>query len=76
MLNANKVDTGWKFHDFSITQILREINFWDSRSAKSAILTHSEAQKCNFDEFLHFMKAEIYKMNHFQSPLKLLKLQF
>ena len=29
--------TVWKFDDFSITQILREINFWDSRSAKYAI---------------------------------------
>ena len=29
----------WKFHDFSINQILREISFWDSRSAKSAIFT-------------------------------------
>ena len=33
------VTTVWKFHDFSITHILREINFWDPRSAKSAILT-------------------------------------
>ena len=49
----------WKFHDFSITQILREINFGDSRSAKSAILTHLEALKFDFLEFLHFMKAEI-----------------
>ena len=39
----------WKFHDFSITQILREIKFGDSRSAKSAILTHLEA--LNFDHF-------------------------
>ena len=29
----------WKFHDFSITQILREINFRDSRIANSAINT-------------------------------------
>ena len=29
--------TVWKFQDFSITQILREINFEDSRSAKTAI---------------------------------------
>ena len=29
-----------KFHEFSITQILREINPGDSRGAKSAILTH------------------------------------
>ena len=39
--------TVWKFHDFSITHILREINFWYSRCAKSAILTHLEA--LNFD---------------------------
>ena len=45
----------WKFHDFSIAQILREINFGDSRSAKSALLTHFEALNI---EFLHFLKAE------------------
>ena len=29
--------TVWKFHDFSIAQILREINFGDFKSAKCAI---------------------------------------
>ena len=58
----------WKFHDFSITQILREINFEDSRSAKSAILTHLEALNFDFYEFLHFLKAEIYQINKIQSP--------
>ena len=29
--------TVWKFRDYSITQILREINFGGSRSSKSAI---------------------------------------
>ena len=29
----------WKLQDFYVTQILGEINFEDSRSAKSAILT-------------------------------------
>ena len=49
--------TVWKFHNFSITQILREINLWDSRSAKSAILTHLEAVNFDFfNEFLHFLK--------------------
>jgi len=33
----------WKFHDFCIIQILHEINFGDSRSAKSTILSHLEA---------------------------------
>ena len=44
--------TVWKFHDFPITQILREINFEYFRSAKSAILTHLEA--LNFDFFFYF----------------------
>ena len=39
---AQSLLTVWKFHDFSITHILREINFWDPRSAKSAILAHLE----------------------------------
>ena len=29
--------TVWKFHDFCITQILREINLEDFRSAKTAV---------------------------------------
>ena len=32
--------TVWKFQYFSVIQILREINFGEPRSAKSAILTH------------------------------------
>ena len=38
----------WKFANFSITQILREINFGDSRSAKAALLTHLEAPDFGF----------------------------
>ena len=41
----------WKFHDFSITQILREINFEDSRNAKSVILTQLEALDFDVNEF-------------------------
>ena len=48
------VFTVWKFQDFSITQILREINFEESGSAKSAISTHLEAVNFDFYEFLHF----------------------
>ena len=55
--------TVWKCHDFSITQISREINFRDSRSAKSAILTYFEAPNFDFYEFLHILKAEIYQIN-------------
>ena len=42
---AAKECTVWKFHDFSITHILREINFGDTRIAKYAIST------LNFDIF-------------------------
>ena len=44
----------WKFHDFAITKILREIDVWDSKSAKSAILTHFESLKFDFYEFFIF----------------------
>ena len=56
------------FQDFSITQILREINFGDFRSTKSTILTHLEA--LNFDqyEFLHFLVGDIYQISKIQTP--------
>ena len=57
----------WKFQDFSITQILREINFGDFRTTKSSILTYFEAMNFDFYAFLHFLKAEIYKINKIQS---------
>ena len=52
----------------NITQILREINFRDPRSAKSAILTHLESLNFDFYEFLHFSKAEIYQINKIMTP--------
>ena len=58
----------WKLQDFHVTQILREINFGDSRSTKAAILTHLEALNFASYEFLHFLKAEIYLISEFQSP--------
>ena len=45
----------WKFHDFSITEILRESNYAESRSAKSAILTHLGA--LNFAILVDFSLA-------------------
>ena len=47
----------WKLQSFSITQILREINFEGCRSAKSAISTHLEALEAlnhDINGFLHF----------------------
>ena len=60
--------TVWKFHDFSIIKILREINFEDSRSAQLAILPHLEALNFDFCEFLHFLKAEIKPNPNFRAP--------
>ena len=47
------VITVWKFHNFSITQILREI-FGDFRNARSAILAHLEALNFDFYDFCPF----------------------
>ena len=48
----------WKFHNFSITQILRENKFGDSTRAITTILTHLEALNNDFDEFLRLLRAE------------------
>ena len=58
----------WKCHDFSITQILREIKLGDSRSTKSAILIHLQALISDLDEFVHFLKAEIHSNHTFRAP--------
>ena len=59
----SKGSTVWKFHDFSITQILREINYGDYRSANSAVLTHLGALIFDFNAFLQFLKGEIYQIS-------------
>ena len=60
---------------FCIIQILREINFKDSWSAKSAILPHLTALNCDFCEFMHFLKGVIYQMNkiHTHKKVKMAK---
>ena len=55
--------TVWKFENFAVTQILREVNFGDSTSAKSDISTHLEVLNFALYEILHFLKAEMYKIN-------------
>ena len=56
-----------KFNDFSSIQILREINFGDSTSSKSAILHIEGLGILIFQEFLHFLNAEIDQIEHFQT---------
>ena len=60
--------TVWKLHNFSVTQILREFNFRDFRSAKSAVSTHLEAFKLDFYELLHFLKTGIYLNKKSKAP--------
>ena len=45
------IHTVWIFQDFSVSQILREINFEDCKSEKYAISTHLEALIFYFGEF-------------------------
>ena len=51
--------TVWKIHDFSVTQILREVNFGESRSCKTAIFAISGA--LNFDDLVNFSLQKVQK---------------
>ena len=74
LITAHSVEISW----FSITQILREINFGDFRSAKSAIFHIWGLWTFIFMNFCSFLalKAEINKINQIQSPQKWPKGQF
>ena len=50
----------WKFQDFRITQILREINFVDSRSAKTAVFAILGA--ANFVHLIDFCLEKLQKI--------------
>ena len=52
-------NTVWKFQDFSVTQILREIVFGGSRCSKIAILAILGA--LNFVDFVNFSLHIIIK---------------
>ena len=51
--------TQWKFQDFSIIQILREINFGESRSSKIAISEILEA--LTFVNLVNFSLQKVQK---------------
>ena len=60
--------TVWKFHEFSINQILREINFGNSRSAKSAVFAIFEALNfVTFGEFQPSKRANFHEIENLQS---------
>ena len=64
---VDEESTVWKFQTFSITQILREINFWDSRSTKSTILPHLEAVNFDFYEFCTLDRLKLTKLTKIRS---------
>jgi len=60
----------WMFHDFSVTQISREINFGDSKVSKFTISTHLEAQILIFVKFCTFGKLKFTKLTKFRARKK------
>ena len=49
----------WKFQDFSVIQILREINFGESRSTKTAVFAISGS--LYFDNLLNICLQKVKK---------------
>ena len=49
--------TVWKFQDFSVIQILREINFGGSRSCETGIFYHfKDSEFCQFATYISALK--------------------
>ena len=67
-ISNNYINTVWKLQAFSITQILRENEIGECRSAKSAISIHLVALNFDFYEFLHYYKAKTFQINKIESP--------
>ena len=67
----------WKFHDFSVIEILREINLGDSRSSKTAVFAIFEV--LNLVNLVDFSLTEVHKCikikNKNSEPLIKLKWQ-
>jgi len=57
---VNLQATVWKFQDFLITQILREINFVDLRSTKTAVFDILGAV-----DFVYLLNFRLYKVQKF-----------
>ena len=60
--------TVWKFLNFSITHILREIKVCDLRGTENAIKSKVKALNFEFYEIFHFFKTVIDQISKIQSP--------
>ena len=60
--------TVWKYHDFSVTQILREINFEEYKSSETGVFATLGAVKMinflnvSFQKVQKFIKIEIHSL--------------
>ena len=57
----------WKFQDFSLTQISREINFGDFEAPKTAILTIWAALNFEFLGIFDIFKREFFQKSKFKA---------
>ena len=73
--NWLKVYTVWKFQDFSVTQILREINFGESRSSKTAVYSILGDQNLVHLVNISLPKSVKVHKNQNSEPLNALKWQ-
>ena len=65
--------TVWKLHYFSVTQILREINFGESRSSKTAGFAIVWALNMIYLADFSLQKVQKFMKNYISEPLKVLK---
>ena len=62
--------TVWKFQNFSVIQILREINTRDSRSCKKCLFCHFRASEyCGFGQFQPSKSAKLNKTQNSEPPI-------
>jgi len=65
--------TMWKCHDFSVIQILREINFRESRSSKNVIFAILNPSEFGFSSNFSLPKSAKIHKNQTSEPLNVLK---
>ena len=59
----------WKFQDFSVIQILREINFGESRSSKNAVFAIFRGSEFSYFGNFWLSKSEKINENQNSEPL-------
>ena len=83
IIELGRYATVCKFHDFSVTQILREINFWESRRSKNVVfaiyrvLNFVNLVNCSLSKSAKIHKIQNseppnvlkWQILHFQNPL-------